>query len=158
MAQCRKPVIILCCFLLFPVFLCEKSPTESQYRGVGDCGRPTIPYGLQFYDSVAMQKSSVESDSTVINFVIPPPTGYYEYYVYMEIYDYEKTLINNYLDGPIITTQKKGFNTYTPFDIYWNGLDSKGNKVGNGQYIFKFSYISKYDTACRCGEYFITTN
>jgi hypothetical protein len=156
MGQFGKPVLLLCCFLLFPVFLCEKSPVESQYRGVGDCGKPTIPPNLQFKDSVTLQKSSVEADSTVINFIIPPPSAYYEYYIYLEIYDYEKYLIRNVLEGPIITKQKQWSDI--PIGIFWNGVDSKGNKVGNGQYIFKFSYISKYDTACSCGEYFVTTN
>jgi flagellar hook assembly protein FlgD len=101
------------------------NPAAPKYNGIGDCTKATIPPGLQ-----------LDSNQT---------------YGYLEIYDYDKNLIN--IAGP--SPLYKDDHTIINFDIYWNGMDRNGKKVDNGKYIAKNSFISKRDTSCMCGEVII---
>jgi hypothetical protein len=153
MLQRGKQFYSLFLCILLPVLFCSKYPGAPDYKGLGDCGRPTVPSGLFFKDSAALQKE-MATDSMIIS---PPKAVYYEEYVYIEMYDYEKNMISGTLSGPI-KTMNKMIDIATPIDIYWSGTDSKGNKVENGRYVMKMSFITKYDTVCKCGDAFLTTN
>jgi flagellar hook assembly protein FlgD len=127
----NKKEILLSCCLFLTLFFCNEYPAAPKYNGIGDCTKATIPQGLQF-----------DSNQT---------------YSYLEIYDYEKNLINiaggrtSYEGPPPIVDTTGIFN----YDVYWNGMDRNGNKVDNGKYIAKMSIISKRDTSCMCGEVII---
>jgi hypothetical protein len=153
MLQRGKQFYSLFLCILLPVLFCSKYPGAPDYKGLGDCGRPTVPSGLFFKDSASLKTNANDT----IKFDLSPPRSDSNFaYVYLEIYDYEKNLINSELNGSIaIFPMDSGTGK---FSAYWNGLDSKGNKVDNGRYTFKASFISRTDTSCECGDIFLTTN
>jgi len=137
----NKKEILLSCCLFLTLFFCNEYPAAPKYNGIGDCTKATIPPDLV-----------IDSNQN---------------YRYVEIYDYDKNLINtltqlgpsHYLDSLIgsfygSTSQRDTSNIFN-FDIYWNGMDRNGNKVDNGKYVFKYSIISRTDTSCGCGEVII---
>ena len=136
----RKKVMFIYCLFL-TLFFCNEYPSAPKYNGIGDCTKATIPQGLQ-----------LDSNQT---------------FGYLEIYDYDKNLITTsekdgpspYLDSLIGSFYGlplyRDDHTIINFDIYWNGMDRNGKKVDNGKYIAKFSFISKRDTSCMCGEVII---
>jgi hypothetical protein len=153
MPHCCKPVPALFLCVLLSVLSCGKYPAAPNYIHTGDCGRPTVPPGLVFNDSAALHKNA---DDTITFDISPPRTDSNFTYGYLEIYDYEKNLILTLLSIPIKGSWQD--TTSVPFNAYWTGTDSKGNKVDNGRYTFKVSFISRTDTSCRCGDIFLTTN
>ena len=136
-----EKVMLLACSLFLTLFFCNEYPAAPKYNGIGDCTKATIPPDLVL-------------DSN-------------QNYRYVEIYDFDKNLINTLTQpGPShsidsliglsygSTSQRDTSNIFN-FDIYWNGMDRNGNKVDNGKYIAKISFISKLDTSCTCMEIFV---
>lgn len=145
-------ILSITSFLVLQVAACSRYPSAPQYAGSGDCGKATIPTNLQFKDSIQYWTSFTG---------VPESTRYYEVHSYLEIYNYEKELVQS---GRIVSVFPLFVTTNTPaageegYDIYWNGLDMNGKKVDNGVYITKLSWISQIDTTCSCGTILLTTN
>jgi hypothetical protein len=149
----RVSALFMC--IMLSVALCNRYPGTPDYQGIGDCGRPTVPPGLNFDDTASLVKSAADSAPFIIS---PPVTASNIRYGYLEIYDYEKNLIQTSQNVSVSVPATWQDTTNGAFNVYWDGLDSKGNKVDNGRYVAKMSFISKKDTTCTCSEFVLTTN
>jgi hypothetical protein len=150
-----KRLSFLLLILAFLPQTCSRYPSAPQYSGIGDCGKPTIPSNLTFKDSIQYWASPFTG--------APESTKYYQVYGYLEIYNYEKELIQTSLALPtyaLYTTYTNLHSSGSPYnyDIYWNGQDMNGKKVDNGVYTTKLTLISQADTYCSCGTILLTTN
>jgi flagellar hook assembly protein FlgD len=106
--------------MLLPIIAC--SPVIPDAENAGVCDRPTIVARLQ-----------PDSLNSVIG---------------IEIYDYEKRLIQDYFS----TIPDSLF---TQWNFYWNAMDKAGNPVEPGRYTVKVSTVSLDHSTCKCSEVYV---
>ena len=130
MNHTSKSYLIILIFFLINIFIigCNKIPTELNDTPPADCDTPT--------------KASLKIEE------------YNEVIIILEVYDYEKNLIN-FKENKTTVIPDEQLGNLEEVNVLWQGQDSDGNNVNTGLYLVKITLISTIDTAYRCEEYVI---